>query len=80
MDDHSFVQLGPFEDDISDPLAILVQSLAHVYAAMTPNQNMQIATVILNQRCKRSRPEIAESNGTGEEDILFDVDIFAINY
>ena len=55
MDDHSFVQLGPFEDDISDPLAILVQSLAHVYAAMTPNQNMQIATVILNQHTPSAR-------------------------
>ena len=30
---------------------MLEQGLAHVYAAMTPNPNMQIATVILNQRC-----------------------------
>ena len=29
----------------------------------------------LEPAVERSRPEIAESNGSGEEDILFDVDI-----
>ena len=27
------------------------QGLAHVHAAMTPHQNIQIATVIMNQQC-----------------------------